>query len=232
MNIAIILSGGVGTRMGTDIPKQYIEVAGRPIISYSLANFLNREDIEFIIIAMNSQWIDYVKKNVLTCSKKIFFTEPGETREFTIYNALKKAKELGGNENDIVIVHDAVRPLVSDKVISDCLIGCSQYDASIATIDVKDTIYTSTFGGCITDVPNRSVLHAGQTPEAFKLGKFLKIHDDSSDDEIRNVTGGAQFAFQKGLKVFLSKGEDINFKITTPEDLKRFIQIITNNSTK
>ena len=69
-------------------------------------------------------------------------------------------------------------------------------------------------------------LHAGQTPEAFKLGKYLKIHDEATYEEICNVTGGAQFAQQKGLSVFISKGEEINFKITTPEDLDRFKQII------
>jgi len=227
MNIAIILSGGIGTRMGANIPKQYIEIQGRPIISYAVEKFQNNEDIDFIIIALNKEWESYVKSACIG-TKKIFFSSPGETREYTIYNALKKAKELGCKDEDIVIIHDSVRPLVSDKVITDCLIGCKNHDASIAAIDVKDTIYVSSYGECITDVPNRTILHAGQTPEAFILGKYLKIHDDASDDEINNVTGGAQFAHQKGLSVFLSKGEEINFKITTPEDLARFTQVLTS----
>lgn len=229
MNIAIILSGGIGTRMGASIPKQYIEVNGKPIISYAVEKFIKHHMIDVIIIALNREWQEFVTSHLQNDYKPLYYSKPGETREHTIYNALKKVKELGGEDSDIVIIHDAVRPLVSENVISDCLKGCIDYDAAIATIDVKDTIYVSTEGDCITSVPNRATLHAGQTPEAFKLGKYLQIHDKSSDEEIRKVTGGAQFAYQKGLKVFLSKGAEINFKITTPEDLNRFSQIVNSS---
>lgn len=229
MNIAIILSGGIGTRMGANIPKQYIEVDGRPIISYSMEKFLDHDGIGYVIIALNDEWRQYVEDHMPPTSKKIYFSEPGDTRELTIYNALRKAKETGASDDDVVIIHDAVRPLVSKEVIDRCLDGCVRYDASIATIDVKDTIYVSQDGGdCITFVPDRSNLHAGQTPEAFRLGKYLKIHDDASDEEIRKVTGGAQFAQQQGLSVFIAKGAEINFKITTPEDLQRFVQVISD----
>ena len=226
MNIAIILSGGIGSRMRAKIPKQYIEVNSKPIVRYSVEKFLKHSKIDCVIIALNEEWKAYVESQMPTSDKPIYYSQPGETREHTIYNALKIAKEIGGIDNDIVIIHDAVRPLVSEQVIDDCLRGCIEYDASIACIGVKDTIYVCSTGECITEVPNRSKLHAGQTPEAFKLGKYLKIHDEATYEEICNVTGGAQFAQQKGLSVFISKGEEINFKITTPEDLDRFKQII------
>lgn len=229
MNIAIILSGGIGTRMGSNIPKQYLEIDGKPIISYSVKPFFEHTEIDSFIIALNEEWKDYVINHLPKTKKPIFFSSPGETREHTIYNALKIAKKIGGTDEDIVIIHDAVRPLVSNEVISDCLSGCKQYDAAIATIDVKDTIYVSSNGECITSVPARSNLRSGQTPEAFKLGKYLRIHDESTYEDIKNVTGGAQFAYQKGMNVFLSRGEEINFKITTPEDLQRFKQIICSD---
>lgn len=231
MNIAIILSGGVGTRMGANIPKQYIEVCGKPVIYYSLVKFVESESIDAYIIALNNQWIEYVDRYVskMNIGKPLFYSEPGETREHTIYNALKCAKQNGYADDDIVIIHDAVRPMVSKEVINDCLEGCKNYDAAIAVIDVKDTIYQSLADNCITNVPNRSTLYAGQTPEAFKLGKYLKIHDERTYEEICAVTGGAQFAANCGLKVYLSKGEEINFKLTTPEDLQRFVQIIKTN---
>lgn len=166
----------------------------------------------------------YVKQ--MEINEPVMYSTPGETREHTIYNALKCAKENGYSDDDIVIIHDAVRPMVSKEVIDDCLRGCAEYDAAIATIDVKDTIYMSVADNCITDVPKRSTLHAGQTPEAFKLGKYLKIHDERTYEEICSVTGGAEFAYRCGLKVYLSKGEEINFKLTTPEDLQRFKQIV------
>ena len=228
MNIAIILSGGVGARMGANIPKQYIMVDNKPIIIYSLEKFVYSGSIDGYIIALDNQWKDFVEGYVksMNISEPIYYSSPGETREHTIYNALKCAKTNGYNDDDIVIIHDAVRPMVSKQVIDDCLKGCEMYDAAIATIDVKDTIYMSVADNCITDVPKRSTLHAGQTPEAFKLGKYLKIHDERTYDEICAVTGGAEFAFRCGLKVFLSKGAEINFKLTTPEDLQRFEQIV------
>lgn len=230
MNIAIILSGGVGTRMGANIPKQYIMVGEKPVIIYSIEKFVDSGSIDAYIIALDNQWKDFVDSYIrkMSINVPIMYSTPGETREHTIYNALKCAKQNGYAEDDIVIIHDAVRPLVSKHVIDDCLNGCAHYDAAIATIDVKDTIYMSTADNCITDVPKRNTLHAGQTPEAFKLGKYLKIHDERSYEEICAVTGGAEFAFRCGLKVYLSRGEEINFKLTTPEDLQRFEQIVNN----
>lgn len=224
MNIAIILSGGVGTRMGANIPKQYIEVAGKPVLSYCIDTFNNCKRIDAFVIALANDWKEFVEKNT-SVNKPLYYTEPGETREHTIYNALKFLKSVGYSDDDIVIIHDAVRPLVSNQLIVDCLDGASKYDAAIATIDVKDTIYMSEADNCITSVPKRSNLHAGQTPEAFKLGKYLKIHDECTYEEICAVTGGAEFAYRCGLKVFLSKGSEINFKLTTIEDLQRFEQI-------
>lgn len=227
-NIAIILSGGVGTRMGADIPKQYIMVDGKPVIIYSLEKFVNSGSVDAYIIALDAQWKDFVDEYVRKMDIKgpVMYSAPGDTREHTIYNALKCAKESGYANEDIVIIHDAVRPMVSKEVIDDCLNGCAEFDAAIATIDVKDTIYQSEADNCITNVPDRNTLHAGQTPEAFKLGKYLEIHDESTYEEICAVTGGAQFAAKCGLKVFLSKGAEINFKLTTPDDLQRFEQII------
>lgn len=229
-NIAIILSGGVGTRMGANIPKQYIMVKNKPVIVYAIERFYQSKSIDAFIICLDDKWKDFVVEHLqpLNMQCPVYFSTPGDTRQFTIFNALKKAFEIGCSEDDIVIIHDSVRPLVDKDVIDDCLLGCSNFDAAIATIDVKDTIYMSTSESCITEVPKRAHLHAGQTPEAFKLGKYYKIHEERSYDEIAAVTGGAEFAYRCGLKVYLSKGAEINFKLTTPEDLERFEQIISN----
>ena len=134
MNIAIILSGGVGTRMGASIPKQYIEVCGKPVIYYSLIKFVESGSIDAYIIALDNQWKEYVEGFVskIHINKPLFYSVPGETREHTIYNALKCAKQNGYADDDIVIIHDAVRPMVSKEVIDDCLEGCKNYDAAIA----------------------------------------------------------------------------------------------------
>lgn len=228
MNIAIILSGGIGTRMGANIPKQYIMVGEKPVIVYSIEKFVDSGSIDAYIIALDNQWRGFVEDyiNKMSINGPVMYSQPGETREHTIYNALKCAKANGYDDDDIVIIHDAVRPLVTKQIIDDCLQGCDNFDAAISTIDVKDTIYMSVADNCITDVPKRSMLHAGQTPEAFNLGRYLKIHDECTYEQISAVTGGAEFAYRHGLKVYLSKGAEINFKLTTPEDLRRFEQIV------
>ena len=115
MNFAIILSGGVGSRMKLNIPKQYVEVNGKPIINYCLETFLSCKIIDIIIVGVTDEWHDYVKKSIskISANKPIYFTSPGETRQFSIYNALKTIQEIGGQSEDIVIIHDAARPLVS-----------------------------------------------------------------------------------------------------------------------
>ena len=142
-NIAIILSGGVGSRMGSKIPKQYIEIGGKPVIAYCLEQFANHRRIDAVIIALAAEWRSFVSDLLVvkTMRQPLYFANQGETRQHSIYNALKCAKEQGYNDEDIVIIHDAARPMVDSEIIDDCLNGCKLYDGAIASIDVKDTIY-------------------------------------------------------------------------------------------
>ena len=143
MNIAIILSGGVGTRMGGDIPKQYIELNGKPVIWYCLKTFIENPNIDMIIIGRAKEWGDYIKKQVdgFNTSKPVYYADPGETRQFSIYNSLFVAHEIGANCNDVVIIHDAARPLVSHELISGCINSLkeTEVEAVLPVVPVKDT---------------------------------------------------------------------------------------------
>lgn len=231
MNIAIILSGGVGTRMGADIPKQYIEVNGKPIISYCLQTFLKVQTVDIIVIGIAEEWESYVKEIVkaLKPQKKIFYAEPGETRQYSIYNALKVVKEIGGKDNDLVIIHDAARPLVSEELIQRCFEGCKEADGVLPVILVKDTIYQSTDKTHITNLLNRSELFAGQAPEAFHFGKYLQLHQEMPREELLKINGSTEIAYKGGLNIKLVPGDEMNFKITTPEDLSNFESILSKN---
>ena len=228
MNIAIILSGGVGSRMGKDIPKQYIKVNNQPIISYCLSTFLSNENIDAVVIGVADEWKDYVKEQIeLSYSTKpIYLTEPGETRQYSIYNALVLIKELGYKKNDIVIIHDAARPLVSNELIDQCLLSCCHADGVMPIIPVKDTIYLSSNAKEIDSLLNRNHLWAGQAPEAFVFGKYLDIHEAISREDLLKINGSTEIAYKAGLKIELIKGDPMNFKITTPEDLSNFENII------
>jgi len=227
MNIAIILSGGIGSRMGTDIPKQYLEIGEKPIISWCVETFAHRNDIAAIIIGVAEEWKDYVKNHLPKLNKKILFSSAGKTRQFSIYNALMTVKEHGFSDDDIVIIHDAVRPLVTDKIIDECINGVEEgYDGVLPVLPVKDTIYLSDGCNTISQLLDRNRLCAGQAPESFRLGSYLSLHVNMSEEELLKINGSTEIAFKADQRIKIVSGDEINFKITTPEDLVRFKQIV------
>lgn len=227
MNTAIILAGGVGSRMGVDRPKQYLVVDDKPIIVYCLEIFEKHNNIDNIAIVVSDEWKDYVIENVekYGITKVCGYAPAGRTRQHSIYNGLKCTEE-NAPETDVVIVHDAARPLVSDKIIDDCITGALEDDGAMPVISVKDTIYQSKDGKSIENLLKRSELFAGQAPESFDFKKYLDIHNSVSDDEIAATAGSSEIAYRHGMKVRLVEGSERNFKITTIEDLETFETIV------
>lgn len=228
MNIVIILSGGVGSRMGVNIPKQYIVVGENPILSYSLTTFLHNNMIDIAVIGCADEWKDYVRDIVgkINSSKPVYYARPGETRQYSIYNALLVARQHCSADSDVVIIHDAARPLVGDDLIERCIKGCEDSDGVMPVIAVKDTIYQSKDGKCVEALLDRNKLWSGQAPEAFRLGKYLKAHEIMSHEELMRINGSTEIAFKAGLCCQMIKGDPMNFKITSPEDLNNFKSII------
>ncbi len=229
MNIAIILSGGVGNRMGADVPKQYILVDNQPVVSYCLDTFTSNQNVDMVGVVVAEEWEDFVKEQVekLETVKTVFFARPGATRQFSIFNGLKAARQQGADDSDVVIIHDAARPLVSHELIDRCIEGCKQADGVMPAIPVKDTTYFSKDGKHIHSLLDRSCLWAGQAPEAFRFGKYLKAHEEMSTEELMKIVGSTELAFKSGLNCVMTEGDPMNFKITTPDDLMNFQQIIS-----
>lgn len=227
MNYGILLAGGVGTRMGADRPKQYLLAGEKPIIAYALKIFEKHEDIDRIVLVADEAWRDYIREWIEKeeIRKPLDFADPGETRQHSIYNALKCCAAYA-KEDDIVIVHDAARPLVSDQIIRDCIDGAKGKGGSMPVIPVKDTVYRSEDGKTITSLLTRSEIFAGQAPEAFRFGKYYEIHNMVSDEEIRTTAGSSEIAYRHGTDICLVQGSERNFKITGREDLERFEQIL------
>lgn len=228
MNIAIILAGGTGTRLGTDIPKQYIEVLGKPIISYCLDKFEKHSHIDKIVIVASEMWHDYIT----TCIQKYCVTKfsgyapAGSSRQHSIVNGLIKAKSIGADQNDNIIIHDAARPNVSKTIITQCLDGIFGYDGVMPVLPVKDTIYLSEDGKKISSLLNRDQLYAGQAPESFKFGKYFEINNKLTENDLSKVRGSSEIAYRYGLKIHMIQGDEHNYKITTKEDLNKFIREI------
>ena len=228
MNIAIILSGGVGSRMGLDIPKQYVLVKDRPVISYCLDTLLKNNKIEMVVIGVADVWQSFVQEQValLGSCKKVVYAKPGETRQFSIYNALIVAEANGAGSGDCVIIHDAARPLVSSSLIDSCLDGCANADGVMPVVPCKDTVYYSENGVEIDSLLNRNYLWCGQAPEAFNFSKYLEAHKKISKEELLKVNGSTELAVKANLKCRMIPGDVMNFKITTPEDLSNFENIV------
>ena len=231
MNYAIILAGGTGSRMNMKTaPKQFLMVKDKPIISYCMETFEKHELIDKIVIVVADEWKGLVtewihKENIC---KAEFFAEPGRTRQHSIYNGLQAIGNYT-HANDIVVIHDAARPCVTGQIITDCIEGAIEAEGAMPVITVKDTIYVSEDGNYIDGLLNRDELYAGQAPESFRFERYYKIHQEMSDEEIGMVRGSSEIAYKNGMKIKLVKGSEINFKITTAEDLNKFKHFMDNN---
>lgn len=236
MRIGILLSGGTGSRIKSDIPKQYIEVGGRPIISYCLATV--SKCVDRIQIVAANEWKAFISEECAKLSISNFaFSAPGLTRQYSIYNALKDI-ETTADKEDVVVIHDAARPWVSEELLERCFDAIEEgHDGALPVIHVKDTVYYSVNGVQITDLLDRTKIYAGQAPEAFKFKKYLLANERlvtrmwqaggeyivSPASDIFKITGSTEPARLAGLDVVMVEGDDHNYKITTEADLARFI---------
>lgn len=218
MNTAIILAGGTGTRLGGNIPKQYLEVGDKPVITYCLEKFEYNQLIDEIVIVAAKEWQEYIQQHIYTISKFKCFASAGSSRQHSIINGMKAASP----KTERVIIHDAARPNVSDDTISQCIVGLDEYDGVMPVLPVKDTIYYSKTGEQINSLLNRDQLFAGQAPESFLFNKYLSIHDGITEEQLSLVRGSSEIAYRNGLKVKLIKGDEHNYKITTIADLEKF----------
>lgn len=228
MNIALILSGGVGTRLGGDIPKQYRMVGGKPVIVYCLETLVRQEEIDAIQIVADPSWREFIFENRSDSAWQLKFrgfSLPGDNRQLSIWNGLQDIREFAGEE-DVVLIHDAARPLLSGQLIRDCLNGMEGYDGVLPVLPMKDTVYLSENGQEISRLLDRRQIFAGQAPEAFRIGSYYRANQYLLPDRIRQINGSTEPAILAGMKIRMIPGDERNFKITTREDLTRFEEII------
>ena len=232
MNVALILSGGTGSRLGADIPKQYIEVCGKPIISYCIRQLSVHKQIDTIQIVADPAWQEYILGWLSeTDMKKKFkgFSGPGENRQFSILHGLDDIRAYA-DDRDYVFVHDAARPLLSEQMISECLDAVVGHDGVIPVLPMKDTVYASVDGKKVSSLLNRSEIFAGQAPEVFQLGKYYEANIRLLPDQILRINGSTEPAIMAGMDIVMITGDEQNFKITTKTDLERFQKIMERSN--
>lgn len=224
MNIAILLSGGVGLRLGMDIPKQYIEVDGRPIICYALECLSLHAGIDGIQIVADPAWQQIIRKWLPAQDPKnkfLGFSLPGENRQLSIYHGLEDIKDRV-KATDCVLIHDAARPLLSARQITDCLAALDEHEGVVPMLPMKDTVYASIDGKRISSLLKRDEIFAGQAPELFRFGRYYEANQHLLPTGILRIHGSAEPAVIAGMDIVMIPGDEGNYKITTKTDLERF----------
>lgn len=214
---AIILAAGNGERLGGSIPKQFLKISGKTIIEHTIDAFEKHEQIDNIIIVINPIYKtlieEILEKN--NYSKKIDVLNGGTSRKESSYRAIFNI-----DDNDKVLIHDAVRPFVSEKIIYSCIAALDIYDAVDVAIETADTIIEVDEKKIIKEIPDRQKLLRGQTPQGFKAGIIKKAHEMAINDNFVNVTDDCGLVKKYNLSdVYVVEGEERNIKITYKEDL-------------
>lgn len=224
--IVLLLSGGIGARVGGSLPKQYIEVNGRMIVSRCIGRVLECGSISGLWIVADESWQEAIAESVPERERILGFSAPGQNRALSILNGLRGIRN-ACPEDTIVIVHDAVRPLVSVETLEACINACSQHDGAMPVLPMTDTVYYSdTSGSRVERLLDRSRIYAGQAPEAFRLGKYLEATERLLPEKILSINGSTEPAILAGMDIAMIPGDKGNFKITTREDLEHYRRIV------
>lgn len=225
MIFAAIVAGGIGTRLGSNIPKQFLMLGNKPIIIHTVEKFLLCSKFDAIFIGIHENWLPYAKdifvKNNLT-SKKIYFSQGGENRNLTIMNIIKDIETKFGESNEhILVTHDAVRPFVTLRIIEENINAAREFGACDTVVKSHDTIVKSDISRTeIENIPNRKYMFLGQTPQSFNMLKLKELYNELNQKQKEELTDACKIFSIKNQKVSLVMGEFSNFKITTISDYK------------
>ena len=220
MIYAGILAGGKGSRMNRDIPKQFIELDGKPIIIHTIEKFLNVKEIDQIIISVVEEYIEYTKELIAKYfdTDKIVVIKGGSSRSESLMNV---CNYIGKDSRSIILTHDAARPFVSERIIKDNIdmMKKEEYDAVGTFVPAIDTI-AEFKNDLLSNIPLRDNLYNVQTPQTFRINELLENYNNLTDEEKSILTDATKIYLIKGKKVGLVLGDRNNIKITTDFDLK------------
>ena len=229
MNSAIVLAGGVGARLGADVPKAFVPVCQKPLIIYCLEVLNKSQFIDKIQIVAAEDWMAQVEewtKEYEVHKKVVGFSVPGDNRQLSIFNALNDVRAFAG-AGDSIFIHDAARPNLSLDLIEQSFEGMIGYDGVLPVLPMKDTVYLSHEGRQIDSLLKREEIFAGQAPETFVFGKYYEANRVLVESgEIEKIKGSTEPAIMAGMKIHMIPGDEKNFKITTQEDLDRFVEMV------
>ena len=241
--IALLLSGGTGSRLGAALPKQYIRTGGRMMITRSLRALFLCERITGVQIVADAVWHEQIREDWKQCAGEngaavgnrqqdwiLGFSAPGENRQLSILNGLEDIAAQY-EEDTAVLIHDAARPFVAVGTLDACIQACEVHDGAMPVLPMKDTVYFSGNGVSVTELLEREKIFAGQAPEAFVLGKYLAANRALLPERILTIKGSTEPAVLAGMDISMIPGDEGNFKVTTKADLERYEGIVRERET-
>lgn len=224
MNIALIIAGGTGQRMGQDIPKQFINVYDKPVIVYTMEAFQNHPNVDAIEIVCLEGWHEivyaYAKQFGITKLENV--VNGGINGQDSIRNGLLDIATRHQDNDDIVLIHDAIRPMLGYDIISDNLRVCKKYGNAITVVPCNAAMLKTYDGISSGEQVPRDNLKTTQTPQTFYLKDILDAHREALEVGITQSVASCTMYIELGRKLHLSVGSEKNLKLTTPEDIEIF----------
>lgn len=221
MNIAIIFAGGIGIRMNNiEKPKQFLEIYEKPIIIRTLEKFEHCSDVDGIIIACVKEWIDYLQDLLLRYNfKKVVSVIPGgKTGQLSIYNGLCEARNLYSGKDTIVLIHDGVRPMIDENLITKNIHSVKAHGSAITTCTVKETVLIVNKNNKIENVPTRELSRMAKAPQSFYLKDIIEVHEMALKEGCNDFIDSCSIMNYYGKETYLVDGPSENIKVTTPDD--------------
>ena len=231
-NIALLIAGGSGNRMGQDIPKQFMHVDGIPVIIHTLKCFQQHPDIDSIAVVCLFGWETVLRTyaNQFLIDKLKWIFPGGKTGMESIHNGIYGLKEAGCDDDDLVLIHDSVRPLLSQEIISNNIATCKAYGYAITGIQCREAILESEDGFVSSTSIPRDKLIRTQTPQTFRLSNIIKVHERARELGIKDsVASCTLIAEVGGIDMHIVPGSEKNIKITTVEDLEILKSLMHTN---
>lgn len=227
-NIVLITAGGIGSRMGSDIPKQFISIYDKPAIIYTLEKFQQHPQIDAILVVCLAGWVDvlknYARKYKITKLKHVVLG--GHTNQESIEIGTKYLVKIYKDKKDIVIVHDGNRPNVATDLITNSIKTCRKHGNAIAVIPCTAVLLKSTSGTASKESVSRNNLWSTQTPHAFYIHDLLKAHQLANKMKIHNTAASCELYTKLGKTVYLYEGSETNIKLTTVSDIHLFKKLL------
>lgn len=223
VNIALIIAGGSGARMHQSIPKQFLSVNERPVIIYTLEAFQRHADIDAIAVVCIEGWeqVLWAYAKQFNIEKLKYVVPGGKNGQDSIRNGVFELEKHYGPE-DIVLIHDSIRPMVSADIISDCIVKTKKFGCAIATIPCAEAMLQTEDGLSSTGSYPRDHLKRTQTPQGFPLGKICDLHRRALEKGITNSVASCTLMIEMGEQVHFSMGSEKNIKLTTVDDIDIF----------